>query len=69
MHAGKAPASLARLPRDCHHRYSTGKERGDLFLMEPDDRLVSLLREAQSILFFTGAGISTGSGIPDFRGP
>ena len=37
--------------------------------MEPDDRLVSLLREAQSILFFTGAGISTGSGIPDFRGP
>jgi NAD-dependent deacetylase len=31
--------------------------------------LVTLLREAQGILVFTGAGISTGSGIPDFRGP
>ncbi len=31
--------------------------------------LVDLLRDAQSILAFTGAGISTGSGIPDFRGP
>ena len=32
-------------------------------------RLVSLLREARRIVVFTGAGISTGSGIPDFRGP
>jgi len=31
--------------------------------------LVSLLRETSKILLFTGAGISTGSGIPDFRGP
>ena len=41
--------------------------------MEPDrgldDRFVSLLGQAHHILFFTGAGISTGSGIPDFRGP
>lgn len=36
---------------------------------EPDERLVALLRSASRILFFTGAGISTGSGIPDFRGP
>ena len=31
--------------------------------------LVHLLRAAGKILVFTGAGISTGSGIPDFRGP
>jgi NAD-dependent deacetylase len=34
-----------------------------------DARLVELLRGARRILVFTGAGISTGSGIPDFRGP
>jgi NAD-dependent deacetylase len=32
-------------------------------------QLVGLLRPAKRILFFTGAGVSTGSGIPDFRGP
>jgi NAD-dependent deacetylase len=31
--------------------------------------LVGLLRSARRMLVFTGAGISTGSGIPDFRGP
>jgi len=35
----------------------------------PDERLVSFLRGASRILVFTGAGISTGSGIPDYRGP
>jgi NAD-dependent deacetylase len=33
------------------------------------ERLIRYLREASRILVFTGAGISTGSGIPDFRGP
>ena len=32
-------------------------------------RLVPLLRGAHSILILTGAGVSTASGIPDFRGP
>jgi NAD-dependent deacetylase len=35
----------------------------------PRERFIRLLRTSQRILIFTGAGISTGSGIPDFRGP
>jgi NAD-dependent deacetylase len=31
--------------------------------------LIRYLRHSERILVFTGAGISTGSGIPDFRGP
>jgi NAD-dependent deacetylase len=38
-------------------------ERGD------SQRLVDLINKSSSILVFTGAGVSTGSGIPDFRGP
>jgi NAD-dependent protein deacetylase/lipoamidase len=34
-----------------------------------DSRLAALIRAASRILVFTGAGISTASGIPDFRGP
>ena len=34
-----------------------------------DPTLVGLLREARDILVFSGAGISTGSGIADYRGP
>ena len=33
------------------------------------DAVRGLIRERQKILVFTGAGISTGSGIADFRGP
>ena len=33
------------------------------------DRLADLVTGAQRIVFFTGAGISTESGIPDFRSP
>ncbi len=33
------------------------------------EQLATLLADAQRIVFFTGAGISTESGIPDFRSP
>ena len=33
------------------------------------DKLAGYLHRARQILVFTGAGISTASGIPDFRGP
>jgi NAD-dependent deacetylase len=33
------------------------------------DRAIDILRRCSNILVFTGAGISTESGIPDFRGP
>lgn len=33
------------------------------------ERLIDVLRPARRVLIFTGAGVSTGSGIPDFRGP
>ena len=37
--------------------------------MSADPRLVSLLEASTRALIFSGAGISTGSGIPDYRGP
>ncbi len=38
-------------------------------MQSKSQRLIEYLRTAHRILIFTGAGISTGSGIPDFRGP
>jgi NAD-dependent deacetylase len=38
-------------------------------MMEEIERLAQLVLEAKKVVVFTGAGISTESGIPDFRGP
>ena len=35
----------------------------------PTKELAKYMKNAKRIVAFTGAGISTGSGIPDFRGP
>src|SRR4051812_27284107 len=35
----------------------------------PEDAAAGWLREARAVTVLTGAGISTDSGIPDFRGP
>jgi NAD-dependent deacetylase len=35
----------------------------------PIDEIIRLVRESQRMVVFTGAGISTESGIPDYRGP
>src|SRR2546429_3606243 len=43
--------------------------RGFIDMDTNSARLVRYLRGAHQILIFTGAGISTASGIPDFRGP
>ncbi|TDI43093.1 MAG: hypothetical protein E2P02_11910, partial [Acidobacteria bacterium] len=38
-------------------------------MLADSEKLTELIAESERILVFTGAGISTGSGIRDFRGP
>jgi len=37
-------------------------------VIQIDKTLIDALRKAESIVFFTGAGVSAESGIPTFRG-
>ena len=36
--------------------------------MDKINKLIEIINGSQKIVFFSGAGVSTGSGIPDFRG-
>src|SRR5215813_6406199 len=45
------------------------RDRGQERTMDDIERLRDLIGSAQRIVAFTGAGISTESGIPDFRSP
>lgn len=76
---GYAVGNVDRIPvrRDRHIQRSVGhdlgSERQRYVRLHPliviDSRLVERLRASRRILVFTGAGVSTASGIPDFRGP
>lgn len=47
--------------------HGTGQQEG--VRSEDFDRMVEMLRNSERLVAFTGAGISTESGIPDYRGP
>ncbi|KAF6263087.1 SIR2-family protein HDAC1 [Scenedesmus sp. NREL 46B-D3] len=58
------------------HREDLGGRLGDpeLFeaphiVLDKSKELAELIRDAAKVVVFTGAGISTAAGIPDFRGP
>ena len=71
------------MQRRASHSATSGELSGPLRRREPGlgsgasggeaalvlDETAALLAEARQVLVFTGAGMSTGSGIPDFRGP
>jgi NAD-dependent deacetylase len=51
------------------HMRQPGERRGTSAQATTEERAVGWLRDASAVTVLTGAGISTESGIPDFRGP
>ena len=47
--------------------FGNNKREGDLMEQNKIEKLKEILRSSDSIVFFGGAGVSTESGIPDFR--
>ena len=59
---------LSRIPRI--HVKSLGHFRGNVENINQDvDKIAEVLDGAQNIVVMAGAGLSTASGIPDFRSP
>ncbi len=50
-------------------RLPSSKDSNVTTAASPIQQLSRFLRSGTKVLVFTGAGVSTGSGIPDFRGP
>ena len=50
----------------CNNKNINYKKAGD-FMTAEIDKLTKILKESNNIVFFGGAGMSTESGIPDFR--
>ena len=65
------PAGVGKLPRLAAQRFTEPHEENPLTSVMTSEtaRFRELLEAARRIVFFTGAGISTESGIPDFRSP
>ena len=65
------PARIGKLPRLAAQRFTEPHEETPLTSVMTSEvaRFRELLEAARRIVFFTGAGISTESGIPDFRSP
>ncbi|NXK92396.1 SIR6 deacetylase, partial [Formicarius rufipectus] len=65
------PLSQAGIPSQCDHPHISPSQ-----IFDPPEELerkvgelAELIRSSSNVVFHTGAGISTASGIPDFRGP
>ena len=69
--ARAGPAGVGKLPRPAAQRFTEPQEETPLTSVMTSEtaRFRELLEAARRIVFFTGAGISTESGIPDFRSP
>ena len=66
---GRPDTDLARNPSDAAARRPRERAKHSAGIRASASELAALLRESESTVALTGAGISVPSGIPDFRSP